>query len=161
MQAVPGEGCPHAPILFIGEAPGKLEDEQGRPFCGRAGQFLNMLLSRCGLDRSRVFITNSVKCRPRENRPPRDEELKTCYSTWLRRQIEIIDPKVIVLLGKIPVWQVLGVNRSLKDLHGRFYRKADRVYQVQYHPAAGMRFPNLGAAMKRDFEKLKNAAVLK
>ncbi|HEV8723475.1 MAG TPA: uracil-DNA glycosylase [Candidatus Binatia bacterium] len=146
-QAVPGEGCSHARILFIGEAPGKLEDQQGRPFCGRAGQFLDRLLDGSGLKRSEVFITSSVKCRPRNNRLPRSDELQTCYSYWLRRQIEIIDPKVIVLLGKIPVWQLLRVNRSLKELHGRFYRNADRLYQVQYHPAAGMRFPNLGAAM--------------
>jgi DNA polymerase len=81
--------------------------------------------------------------------------LQTCYHHWLRRQIEIIDPKVIVLLGKVPVWQLLHVNRSLKELHGRFYRKADRLYQIQYHPAAGMRFPKLGAAMEQDFGKLR------
>jgi len=154
-QAVPGEGNPHAPVLLVGEAPGKLEDQEGRPFCGRAGQFLDKLLQKSGLKRSGVFITNSVKCRPPNNRSPRNHELQTCYSYWLRRQIEIIDPEVIVLLGKISVWQLLHVNRSLKELHGRFYRKAHRLYQVQYHPAAGMRFPNLGAAMEQDFEKLR------
>jgi DNA polymerase len=82
--------------------------------------------------------------------------LQTCYRHWLRRQIEIIDPKVVVLLGKVPVRQLLHLNRSLKELHGRFYRKADRLYQIQYHPAAGMRFPKLGAAMERDFGKLRS-----
>jgi uracil-DNA glycosylase family 4 len=135
--------------------PGKLEDQQRRPFRGRAGQFLDRLLDGSGLKRSEVFITNSVKFRPRHSRSPRRDELQTCYSYWLRRQIEIIDPKVIVLLGKIPVWQLLRVNRSLKKLHGRFYQNADRLYQVRYHPAAGMRFPNLGAAMGRDFKKLR------
>jgi uracil-DNA glycosylase len=154
-QAVPGEGDPHAPILFVGEAPGKFEDQRGRPFCGHAGQFLDRLLQTCGLEQSKVFITNSVKCRPPNNRPPRSKELQTCYEHWLRRQIEIIDPRVIVLLGKVPVAQLLHVNRSLKEMCGRFYRKANRLYQVQYHPAAGMRFPNLGAAMEQDFEKLR------
>lgn len=157
-HAVPGEGVAHAPVLFVGEALGKLEDQQGRSFCGRAGRFLDTLLKRCGLKRSELFITNSVKCRPSNDRPPRSNELATCYRYWLRRQIEIIDPKVIVLLGRIPVRQLLHLNRSLKEVHGRFYRKADRLYQVQYHPAAGMRFPNLGGAMKRDFEKLRRKA---
>ncbi|MGH7826269.1 MAG: uracil-DNA glycosylase [Candidatus Binatia bacterium] len=142
-------------MLLIGEAPGEFEDQQGRPFCGHAGQFLDSLLHRCGLKRSDVFITNSVKCRPPNNRPPRSKELQTCYKHWLRQQIDIIDPKIIVLLGNIPVRQLLHVNRSLKELHGRFYQKADRLYQIHYHPAAGMRFPNLGAAMGQDFEKLR------
>ena len=153
-HAVPGEGHARAPILLIGEAPGAFEDQQGRPFCGRAGQFPDGLLERCALKRSDVFITNSVKCRPTNNRPPHSKELQTCYKHWLRRQIDIIDPEIIVLFGNIPVRQLLHVNRSLKELHGQFYQKADRLYQIQYHPAAGMRFPNLGAAMARDFEKL-------
>jgi DNA polymerase len=122
-QAVPGEGPAHAPILFIGEAPGKFEDQLGHPFCGHAGQFLDRLLPSCGLKRSEVFITNCVKCRPPNNRLPRSNELRTCYQCWLRRQIEIIDPKIVVLLGKVPVRQLLHMNRSLKELHGRFYRK--------------------------------------
>jgi uracil-DNA glycosylase len=160
-QAVPGEGNPYAAIFLVGEAPGKFEDQQGCPFCGHAGQFLDRLLQRCGLKRSDVFITNSVKCRPRNNRAPRSTELQTCYEHWLRRQIEIIDPKVVVLLGKIPVLQLLHMNRSLKESHGRFYRRASRLYQVQYHPAAGMRFPNLGAAMKQDFDKLKRVSLIR
>jgi uracil-DNA glycosylase len=153
-HAVPGEGHPRASILFIGEAPGAFEDKHGRPFCGRSGQFLDGLLDRCGLKRSDVFITNSVKCRPPNNRAPRSKELQTCYEHWLRRQIDIIDPKLIVLFGNIPVRQLLHLNRSLKELHGQFYQKADRLYQINYHPAAGMRFPSLGAAMAQDFEKL-------
>ena len=153
-HAVPGEGNPRAPILLIGEAPGTLEDKHGRPFCGRAGRFLDGLLDRCGLNRSDVFITNSVKCHPPNNRPPRSKELQTCYKHWLQRQIDIIDPKLIVLFGNIPVRQQLHLNRSLKELHGQFYQKADRLYQIHYHPAAGMRFPSLGAAMEQDFEKL-------
>jgi uracil-DNA glycosylase len=78
-HAVPGEGNPRARILLVGEAPGALEDKQGRPFCGRAGKFLDGLLDRCGLKRSDVFITNSVKCHPPNNRPPRSKELQTCY----------------------------------------------------------------------------------
>ena len=152
---MPGEGPVHAPVLLVGEAPGNFEDQRGRPFCGHAGQFLDSLLQRCDLKRSRVFITNSVKCRPPNNRLPHSNELQTCYDSWLQRQIEIVDPKVIVLLGKIPMRQLLHMNRSLKEVHGRFYRKADRLYQVQYHPAAGMRFPDVGEAMKQDFEKLR------
>jgi len=152
---VPGEGPADAPILLVGEAPGKFEDQQGRPFCGHAGRFLDSLLQRSGFKRSGVFITNSVKCRPRNNRAPTSKELQTCYDCWLRRQIEIVNPKVIVLLGKIPVRQLLHMDRSLEEVHGRFYRKSDRLYQIQYHPAAGMRFPNIGGAMKQDFEKLR------
>jgi uracil-DNA glycosylase len=152
---VPGEGPVDAAILLVGEAPGNFEDQHGRPFCGHAGQFLDRLLERGGLKRSRVFITNSVKCRPPNNRSPSSNELQTCYECWLQRQIEIVDPKVIVLLGKIPMRQLLHMNRSLKEVHGQFYRKADRLYQFQYHPAAGMRFPDVGEAMKQDFEKLR------
>jgi uracil-DNA glycosylase len=116
---------------------------------------------RCGLKRSNVFITNSVKCRPRNNRAPRSKELQTCYEHWLRRQIEIIDPRVIVLLGKIPVSQLLHVTRSLQELHGVLSTGGSSLYQVQYHPAAGMRSPNLGAAMKRDFGKLKRVSLIR
>src|SRR5918999_1382735 len=92
----------------------------------RAGHFLDGLLDGCGLERRDVFLTNSVKCRLRNNRRPRNDELRTCSSYWLRRQIEIIGPKVIVFLGKVPVTQLLHMNRSLKQLHRRFYRKDDR-----------------------------------
>jgi len=154
-HAVPGEGNLRAPIMFVGEAPGKMEDEQGRPFVGLAGKFLSRLLEEHGLVREEAFFTSSVKCRPPHNRKPHPDELDTCKRLWLDRQIDLIDPVVVVLLGKVPIRQVLDERGSLDNLHGKIRQRNGRTYQLQYHPAAGRRFPDIRVSMQRDMAKLK------
>ncbi|MFW6102999.1 MAG: uracil-DNA glycosylase, partial [Chloroflexota bacterium] len=114
-NAVPGEGPPNARIMFVGEAPGEEEDKDGRPFRGRSGHFLDELLSTVGMTRDEIYITSSVKCRPPGNRDPRPDELKACRETWLEQQIEILDPELIVLLGKTALYQVLGETGPLRE----------------------------------------------
>jgi DNA polymerase len=141
--------------MVIGEAPGETEDEQGQPFIGRAGRFLDTLLQHASLQREEVFITNSVKCRPPDNRFPHVEELATCKELWLDRQLALIEPQIIVLLGKAPLKQVLDETGALKRLHGRVRQHHGRSYCIQYHPAAGLRSPDIRATMKQDFTALK------
>ena len=119
-NAVPGEGNPNARIMFIGEAPGADEDAQGRPFVGRAGQLLNKIITACGLKRSDVFIANILKCRPPENRDPRAEEIISCFP-YLQRQIEIINPEIIVALGAPAAKTLLNTNKSIGQLRGQFH----------------------------------------
>jgi uracil-DNA glycosylase family 4 len=154
-QAVPGEGNPGAQILFVGEAPGKTEDEQGRPFVGPAGKFLDRLLKDHDLTRENVFLTSSVKCRPPNNRAPHPIELEICKGLWLDRQIELIDPTIVVLLGQVSIAQVLNEPINLKESHGQMLERNGRWYQIQYHPAAGRRFPDIRSSMRHDMKRLK------
>jgi uracil-DNA glycosylase len=119
-NAVPGEGNPKARILFVGEGPGADEDAQGRPFVGRAGKLLDKIITACGLKRSDVFIANIVKCRPPENREPRANEIINCFP-YLQKQIEIINPDVIVALGAPAARTLLNTNKSIGQLRGQFY----------------------------------------
>lgn len=119
-NAVPGEGSAHARIMFVGEAPGADEDAQGRPFVGRAGQLLNKIIEACGLKRSDVFIGNILKCRPPENRDPRAEEIVSCFP-YLQRQIEVINPEIIVALGAPAARTLLNTNKSIGQLRGQFH----------------------------------------
>jgi DNA polymerase len=119
-NAVPGEGNPKARILFVGEGPGADEDAQGRPFVGRAGKLLDKIIAACGLKRSDVFIANIVKCRPPENREPRADEIINCFP-YLQRQIEIINPEIIVALGAPAARTLLNTNKSIGQLRGQFY----------------------------------------
>lgn len=119
-NAVPGEGNPNARILFVGEGPGADEDAQGRPFVGRAGKLLDKIIAACGLKRNDVFIANIVKCRPPENREPRADEIINCFP-YLQRQIEIINPEVIVALGAPATRTLLNTNKSIGQLRGQFY----------------------------------------
>ncbi|MHC4186292.1 MAG: uracil-DNA glycosylase [Planctomycetota bacterium] len=119
-NAVPGEGNPNARIMFIGEAPGADEDAQGRPFVGRAGQLLNKVIEACGLKRSDVFIGNILKCRPPDNRDPRPEEIISCLP-YLQRQIEVIQPEIIVALGAHAARTLLNTNKSIGQLRGQFH----------------------------------------
>ncbi len=119
-NAVPGEGNPRARIMFIGEAPGADEDAQGRPFVGRAGQLLNKIIEACGLKREDVFIGNILKCRPPENRDPRPDEIISCLP-YLQRQIEIINPEVIVALGGHAAKTLLNTVKSVGQLRGQFH----------------------------------------
>lgn len=137
--AVPGEGDPAAPLMLIGEAPGQSEDAIGRPFTGPSGRYLDACLAEVGLSRGRLFITSSVKCRPPGNRVPRSDELKTCSRYW-RRQLELIDPRYVLLLGRVATRAVLGLEFA--QAAGRFEERAGRVYLATYHPAAARRFPS-------------------
>lgn len=119
-NSVPGEGNSNARIMFIGEAPGADEDAQGRPFVGRAGQLLDKIIAACGLKRSDVFIGNILKCRPPENRDPRAEEIISCLP-YLQRQIEIIDPEIIVALGAHAARTLLNTTKSIGQLRGQFH----------------------------------------
>lgn len=119
-KAVPGEGNPNARIMFVGEAPGADEDAQGRPFVGRAGQLLDKIINACGLKRSDVFIGNILKCRPPENRDPRAEEIISCLP-YLQRQIEIIDPEIIVALGAHAARTLLDTTKPIGQLRGQFH----------------------------------------
>jgi len=119
-NAVPGEGNPNARLVFVGEAPGGDEDAQGRPFVGRAGKKLDEVISACGLKRSDVFICNILKCRPPENRDPRPEEIVSCLP-YLQRQIELINPEIIVALGAHAARTLLNTNKSIGQLRGQFH----------------------------------------
>jgi uracil-DNA glycosylase family 4 len=119
-NAVPGEGNPKARIVFVGEGPGADEDAQGRPFVGRAGQLLDKVIEACGLKRSDVFICNILKCRPPGNRDPRAEEIINCFP-YLQRQIEIIEPEIIVALGAPAARTLLNTNKSIGQLRGQFH----------------------------------------
>ena len=139
-NAVPGEGSPNARIMFIGEAPGADEDAQGRPFVGRAGQLLDKIIAACGLKRSDVYIGNILKCRPPENRDPRAEEIISCLP-YLQRQIEIIEPEIIVALGAHAARTLLDTTKSIGQLRGHFEEYYAGIghppikLMATYHPA--------------------------
>lgn len=152
-HAVPGEGPAHAELLFIGEGPGFHENEQGRPFVGAAGKFLEELLANIGLRREQVFITNVVKCRPPGNRDPRPEEVDTCTSLFLDRQVQAINPKVIVTLGRYSMAKYLP-NGKISDLHGQAIWVKGRLVIPMYHPAAALHQASLKPVVERDFAKL-------
>jgi len=153
-NAAPGEGDPDARVMLIGEAPGAKEDETGRPFCGAAGDYFDEILDMAGMDRPDVFITSSVKCRPPNNRDPRQDELETCGRLWLARQVELVNPELIVLLGKVAARQVLGERGRLADLHGQMRQLHGRRVMLTYHPAAGMRFAVPDEGIREDFGRL-------
>ena len=139
-QIVFGVGNPKAELMFIGEAPGADEDEQGEPFVGRAGQLLNNMIKAMGLRREDVYIANIIKCRPPGNRTPERDECETC-SPFLFRQIEVIKPKVIVALGAVAAKTLLAVSSSMAELRGRWYDFRDTKLAVTYHPAFLLRDP--------------------
>ncbi|HET7009797.1 MAG TPA: uracil-DNA glycosylase [Anaerolineales bacterium] len=150
--AVPGEGPANAEILFIGEGPGFHENEQGRPFVGAAGHFLEELLASIGLKREQVFITNIVKCRPPANRDPLPEETEAC-SKYLERQIAAINPKVIVTLGRHSMARFFP-NARIGSLHGQGRLVNGRMVVAMYHPAAALHQPSLRQQVEQDFARL-------
>lgn len=158
-NAVPGEGPTNSPIMFIGEAPGKKEDQTGQPFIGRSGKLLNHLLDISELDRKKVFITSVIKCHPPNNRKPKSDEVKTCINLWLYRQINIVNPKFIVILGGIALKSVLNKNQ-VKKYRGKIIIKNNRSFFITYHPAAGLRNPEFKNKLKDDFKKLKRVIDL-
>jgi uracil-DNA glycosylase family 4 len=139
-QIVFGVGNPKAKLMFIGEAPGADEDEQGEPFVGRAGQLLTNMIKAMGLSREEVYIANIIKCRPPGNRTPERDECETC-SPFLFRQIEVIKPKVIVALGAVAAKTLLAMNSSMGELRGRWYDFRNTKLAVTYHPAFLLRDP--------------------
>jgi DNA polymerase len=151
-NAVPGEGPPDADIMFIGEGPGFHENEQGRPFVGAAGKFLEELLGTIGLTREEVFIGNVVKCRPPGNRDPQAEEIQAC-SKYLERQIAAIDPKVIVTLGRFSMARYFP-NAKISAIHGQARMVGGRMVMAMYHPAAALHQPSLRAEVIEDFARL-------
>ncbi len=151
-KAVPGEGNPHAKIMFIGEGPGFHEDKQGRPFVGPAGQFLVELLESINLKRSDVFITNIVKCRPPGNRDPLPAEINAC-NDYLERQIAAINPQVIVTLGRHSMAKFFG-GEKISAIHGRARKVDGRLCIAMYHPAAGLHQQSLKETIRSDFKKI-------
>jgi DNA polymerase len=151
--AVPGEGPADAEIMFIGEGPGFHENQQGRPFVGAAGKFLEELLAKVGMKREQVYITNVVKCRPPGNRDPRPEEVSTCTSSYLDLQIQAINPKVIVTLGRFSMGLFLS-NAKISDVHGQAMRIKGRLIVPMYHPAAALHQRSLLPVVEKDFARL-------
>jgi DNA polymerase len=151
-RAVPGEGNPQARILFIGEGPGFHEDQQGRPFVGKAGHLLEEALASIQLTRADVFITNVVKCRPPENRDPNPDEIAAC-NEYLDRQIEALDPQVIVTLGRFSMAKFFP-NQKISLIHGRAKVGRKRLYIAMYHPAAALRNDKTLAEFRADFSKI-------
>ncbi len=150
--AVPGEGPATADLMFIGEGPGFHENEQGRPFVGAAGSFLEELLASVGLKREQVFITNIVKCRPPGNRDPQAAEIEACAG-YLERQIRALNPKVIVTLGRFSMARFLP-NARISSVHGRAQRIGGRTVVAMYHPAAALHQPSLRQTIEQDFARL-------
>lgn len=150
--AVPGEGPADAELMFIGEGPGFHENEQGLPFVGAAGNFLEELLGSIGLSREQVFITNIVKCRPPGNRDPQAPEIESC-SDYLERQIQAINPKVIVTLGRFSMARFF-TNARISNIHGRARRVGGRLIVPMYHPAAALHQPSLRKTIEADFARL-------
>ncbi len=151
-RAVPGEGPENATLLFIGEAPGWHEDQQGRPFVGPAGKYLEELLASIGLKREQVYIANVIKCRPPSNRDPLPNEIQAC-SKWLARQIELIHPKMIVTLGRYSMAKYFP-NQSISQVHGKAKRQDDVIYYAMYHPAAALHQGNLRKTIEADMVKI-------
>lgn len=154
-QAVPGEGAFDAEIMFVGEGPGFNEDQQGRPFVGAAGKFLDELLASIGQARSSVYITNVLKCRPPGNRDPLPNEIEACRK-YLLRQIELIDPRLIVTLGRFSMAWFFPKD-SVSKVHGTLRRLGSRHYYHVYHPAAALHAGNLRKVIQEDFARIPAA----
>lgn len=144
-----GEGNPNADLMLIGEAPGKDEDRQGRPFVGRAGQLLARLLEEAGFTREQVYIANVIKCRPPENRTPEPEEVSTC-KPFLLQQVRIIDPKVLVLLGSVATKAFFGFEKTISRMRGQELAHEGRVTIPTYHPAFALRNPPSVETVRHD-----------
>ena len=149
-QVVFGVGNPEADIVFIGEAPGRDEDIQGKPFVGRAGKLLDRMLASLGLDRTSAYIMNVIKCRPPGNRDPKPEEVVAC-SRWFEPQWQAIDPKMVVLLGRVAAHEVLSTDAPLATLRGRWHEVRGVPVRVTYHPAYLLRSPNQKRRSWEDF----------
>ena len=151
-RVVPGEGAEEADLLFIGEAPGWHEDQQGRPFVGPAGQFLDQLLASISLRREQVYIANVIKCRPPQNRDPLPREIEAC-SKWLSRQVEIICPKMIITLGRYSLARYFS-DQSISKIHGKPRKEGNIIYYPMYHPAAALHQGSLRRIIEEDMLRI-------
>lgn len=151
-RVVPGEGSEEAAIVFIGEAPGWNEDQQGRPFVGSAGQFLDELLASIGLKREEVYICNVIKCKPPTNRDPLPAEIQACRK-WLDRQLELIHPKIIVTLGRYSMARFFP-GETISKAHGKARKEGDTLYYAMYHPAAALHQQSLRPIIQADMLKI-------
>ena len=154
-----GQGSFKAKIMFVGEAPGAKEDATGIPFCGRSGKFLDELLKSAGIDREKVYICNIIKCRPPQNRDPEEKEIKAC-SRFIKKQIEILSPKVICPLGRHSMRFIMEMSGFFEDsevigkIHGKVFKGKNTVIPF-YHPAVALYNPNMKKVLKKDFKILK------
>ena len=151
-RAVPGEGAEDADLMFIGEAPGWHEDQQGRPFVGPAGKFLDQLLASIGLRREQVYIANVIKCRPTGNRDPLPTEIENC-NPWLERQIELVKPRMIVTLGRYSMAKFFP-GKSISKIHGTAREHGGIIYFAMYHPAAALHQQSLRGQIEADMLKI-------
>ncbi len=156
-QVVPGEGSADAEIMFIGEGPGQKEDELGRPFVGAAGKFLDEMLASIKLKRDQVYIANVVKCRPPANRDPLPEEAEACWP-WLLEQIKIIQPGLIVTLGRHSMERFLP-RQKISQVHGKALRRemeglGKQVFYTLYHPAAALYNGSMREVLIKDFKRI-------
>ncbi len=151
-QTVPGEGPEKPQIVFIGEAPGYHEDQQGRPFVGQAGQFLEQLLNSIGLKRNDVYICNVIKCRPPNNRDPLPIEIKNCQK-WLDQQLELLYPKMIVTLGRYSLARFFP-GEPISKIHGKARKQENIIYFAMYHPAAALHQQSLRQTIEADMLKI-------
>lgn len=150
-----GVGVPDAEVMFIGEGPGENEDLQGEPFVGRGGQLLDKYLDAIGLDRKKnIYIGNMVKCRPPKNRDPKPEEQEACIS-WLRSQVKLLRPKIIVCLGRIAAQRLIDPNFRVTRQHGQFFDKNGTLMMGTFHPAALLRNPSQKPDAFEDFLALR------
>lgn len=149
-----GDGNESADIVFIGEGPGENEDLQGLPFVGRAGKLLDDMLELIGLDRTKVYICNMVKCRPPQNRDPLPAEREAC-SEWLDRQLALIDPKVVICVGRIAAMSLISPDFKITQQHGQWFNVNGRKYMAVYHPAALLRDPYKKPDTFADFQKIR------
>ena len=156
-KIVPGEGAEDADIMFIGEAPGWHEDQQGRPFVGPAGQYLDQLLASINLKREQVYIANVIKCRPQGNRDPLPTEIRNCRK-WLERQIELIRPKMIVTLGRYSM-AMFFPGKSISKIHGTAQKRDNAIYYAMYHPAAALHQQSLRQTIETDMHKIPSLLV--
>lgn len=158
-QAVPGVGNARARVMLIGEGPGRMEDHKGEPFVGQAGQFLDRLLASVGLTRQEVYITNVVKCRPvrgappYENRPPNAEEIAAC-APWLDQQLALIQPKLIVTLGRYAMEAFLPGKR-ISEVHGKLFSRGDQIVLPLYHPAVALYRADQKETLIEDFQIIR------
>lgn len=154
-NVVPGEGNPEATLMFIGEGPGRDEDLQGRPFVGRSGELLTRMIRAIGLEREQVYICNVVKCRPPQNRNPEPDEANACLN-YLRAQVALVRPKVVVLLGKVACRYTLQQDISVMRDHGKWFERKGVWFMPTYHPSALLRDPSKKREAWEDFQKIRD-----
>ena len=145
-----------AKIMLVGEAPGRNEDETGRPFIGSSGRLLTEIINEAGMDRRDIFITSIVKCRPENNRKPMKLEYTTCIDLYLSKQIELINPDIIGLLGNSAIYALIG-EKKIKQIHGNTYEVDGRKYMALFHPAAAIYSRKLLPQLKEDMITLKKS----